>query len=328
MPPSSSTSSSSEYARFAWKVLLLFALLFALDRVGGALAEHFFMATRDGDTGGQINGLLAEKTDVLVFGSSRAESHYVPGVLTETLGKPTFNAGFKGSNVLYDYGVEQLVFDTYAPKLIVYDFSPIAVLKPKGDPYEKLYPLYPFWKNQHVWNLIGEDGPLRKSFFLSRLYPYNSKVHSIAIFNVIKSRPGAASGYVAQGGTLGANAQPGDIDAEAESTYDPGLVDHMLKFIDSARAHGVELVVITSPRYAKGQYTIPESVRRKLAELQVPHLDFDLDEYPQFNDPRLFKDENHLNHDGAKLFSRLLGQKLNSLGQSWTAEATAQSSRQ
>ena len=308
---SSSTSSSSEYATFAWKLLVLCSLAFVFDRFAGALAEYYYMRTTDGDTGGQLNGLLQAHSDVVVFGSSRAESHYVPDVMSEEMGASFFNAGFKGSNVLYDYGAEQLVFDEYTPKLIIYDFSPLAVSVQKSDSYERLYPLYPYWKHASVWNLISEVGWPRTTFFLSRLYPYNSKIHSIVIFNVIEHRPRSASGYVAQTSAMG-DAQLGELPGRA-GRYDPNLAEHMVKFIESAHERGVKLVVVTSPRYATGKYFLPAPVNAKLAALGVPALDFDVDSYPQFRDRRYFRDRDHLNHEGARLFSHLLGERLHSM---------------
>ncbi|MET0497221.1 MAG: hypothetical protein ABW106_02990 [Steroidobacteraceae bacterium] len=308
---SSFTSSSSEYAHFAWKILVLCALAFVFDRVGGALAEYYYMRTTDGDTGGQLNGLLQAHSDVVVFGSSRAESHYVPDVMKQEIGASFFNAGFKGSNVLYDYGAEQLVFDEYTPKLIIYDFSPLAVSVQKTDSYERLYPLYPYWRNANIWSLISEAGWPRTTYFLSRLYPYNSKIHSIVIFNILEHRPRSSSGYVAQQSTMG-NAVLGEL-PESSGRYDANLAAHMVKFIESAHEHGVKLVVVTSPRYATGKYFIPEPVKAKLAALGVPALDFDIDTYPQFRDHRYFRDPDHLNHEGASLFSHLLGNKLHSL---------------
>src|SRR5262245_1594452 len=122
MPLSSSTSSSSgpadarggvggELRKLAWRALLLLALLFALDRIGGALAAHWFAKTRDGDTGEVVNSLLEQKSAVVVFGDSRAESHYAPALLSEALGTSAFNGGFKGSNTIYDFGLQQLLFD-------------------------------------------------------------------------------------------------------------------------------------------------------------------------------------------------------------------------
>src|ERR1700761_5075299 len=109
MPPSSSTSSSDpavapgsvagREGREVWRLLrngvLFLVLLFVLDRALGALAEHWFLKTRDGDTGETTNALLADRNAVVVFGDSRAESHYVPEKLQAGLGMSAFNAGFK-----------------------------------------------------------------------------------------------------------------------------------------------------------------------------------------------------------------------------------------
>lgn len=128
---SSFTSSFSEIKKFGLHLAVFAGVVFALDFVLGKAAEHYFFKTYDGDTGGAVNGLLAKKSDVVVFGSSRAESHYVPDVLSASWGVSAFNAGFKGSNIIYDYGVLQLVLEAYAPKLIIYDFTSISVARGK-----------------------------------------------------------------------------------------------------------------------------------------------------------------------------------------------------
>src|SRR5262249_41279149 len=105
MDRSSSTSSSRDLRRFLVKAALLFALVVGCDRLIGAAAEHWYFKTSDGDTGGEINSLLRKQSDILVFGDSRAESHYVPDILRSDLHASVFNAGFKGSNSLFQYAL-------------------------------------------------------------------------------------------------------------------------------------------------------------------------------------------------------------------------------
>jgi hypothetical protein len=289
------------------KAAVLLAVLFACDRLAGAAAEHWYFKTRDGDTGGQINTLVQKKFDVLVFGDSRAESHYVPSVLRARLGESAFNAGFKGANAMYQYALEQLVFDHYEPKLIVYDFSPYS-LGSEDNPYSRLYPLFPYWRNEHVWEVIAEAGPVQRLAFLSRLYPYNSKIHSILLFNVIDKRPGADDGYVGHPASM-RRAPIEPIRAHPES-YSELLVSYLDRFIVSAHEHGVGLVVTMSPRYASGTYVIPRKVLDRLAEYGVPIVDFGLEQYPEFADAKLFRDPSHLDDQGARAYSRILADKL------------------
>jgi hypothetical protein len=297
--------------RFAARAGLLFVLLFVVDRGLGALAQYGFMKTRDGDTGGQINGLLEKKAPLLVFGDSRAESHYVPAILSEHLGVAAFNGGFKGSNSLYFYGLEQLVFDHYTPRLIVLDFSAYGIMQTRDDPYDKLDPLYPYWRNDHVWQLIAADGRAQRLRFLSRLYPYNSKIHSIIMFNVMAHRPHASDGYDPQAGVLG-DEPLGPLDRRPVTSSDE-LVSYLERFMVSAHQHGVPIIVVLSPRHAFGTIAIPARLQRRIDEFGYPVLDFNVADYPQFADYRLYRDTAHLNDTGARLFSDLLGAKLCSL---------------
>jgi len=297
--------------KFFLKILILFLILAVTDQGLGRIVEYYFFKTRDGDTGGQVNALLEKKAPILVFGSSRAEGQYSPEALKLSLRSEVFNAGFKGANSLYDYAVLGLVLEKYTPDLIVYDFSTMTIGK-TSNIYGKLEPLYPFWRNASIWDLIRKKSLFEPIFFLSRLYPYNSKLHSIIMFNIIKARPGASNGYYPLNSVMGPMPllDQKKIDAEGRDSI---LIDYFMKFISMAKQKGIKIVVVCSPRYMKGTYDIPEELIRYLNEMSIPFLDFDLAHYPQFNDHKLYKDLDHLNNVGAEIFSSLLGQKINSL---------------
>jgi hypothetical protein len=292
-------------------------LLFVLDRLIGRGAEYLFLKTRDGDTGGQINALLANHSDIVIFGDSRAESHYVPEILQASLGAATFNAGMKGSNAMAQYALEGLLFDHYTPKLIIYDFSPYSLMRSK-DPYGKLEPLYPYWRDSHVAELIDEAGPLERLFFFSRMYPYNSKFHSIILFNLIRHRPNASNGY--DGQPLPMSYVPIGTVESREQDYDPTMVAYLEKFLVAAQVRGVRLIVTESPHYSTGSFPIPARIRRLLTESNTPVIDFDSTRYPEFMDFRLFHDAGHLDDAGARIFSGLLGTEVNRLEASRLSE--------
>jgi hypothetical protein len=294
--------------RFAVRLLLLLALLFVLDRLGGALAEHWFMQTRDGDTGEDINSLLERKSAVVVFGDSRAESHYAPAALGNALGVPVFNGGYKGSNSIFQLGLQQLLFDHYTPGLIVLDFSEYSIMKTGSDPYLKLAPLHPYWRSPGLWRVIAEQGRRAQLYFLSRLYPFNSKIHSIVMFNLMASRPHADRGFEPQFGHIEA-APLGPLDRRPVE-YSDLLVSYMERFLVSAHERGVPVVIVMSPRHATGTFRIPAAVQERITQYGIPVLDFSVQHYPQYADHRLYHDNSHLNSDGAQLFSAALGAQL------------------
>jgi len=296
---------------FLIKLLIFLLLLFILDRIIGSLCEYYFFKTRDGDTGGQINGLLEKKCQIVVFGSSRAESHYIPDILSNILNKTVFNAGFKGSNSIYDFGVEQLVLNTYKPELIIYDISQIQFRKNNFNIYNTLYPLYPFWQKPYIWELLKQKDPFEPLFFFSRIYPYNSKIHSIIIFNFIKSRPGAKNGYRPQLEIMRSTEQPAQ--SEDFGNLDSKLIDYFKEFILSAKKKGIKVIITRSPRYVLKGCDLPEDISNFLKKEEVPILDFNPTDYPQFLNYKLYMDQSHLNDNGAKILSSLLGQELKKL---------------
>ncbi len=299
--------------KFFLKLTLFFLLLFLLDRVIGGLCEYYFFQTRDGDTGGQINSLLKKECQVVVFGSSKAESQYAPHVLGQILGKTVFNAGFKASNCIYDYGVEQLVFNTYKPQLVVYDLTQVSLYKADFNIYEKLYPLYPFWRKPFIWELIKHKDPFEGVFFFSRIYPYNSKVHSIILFNILKKRPGVNNGYKPQPEVMDPSTQPETKEIFDAADIDGRLLDYFKKFVLSARDKGIKIVVVRSPRYFKESCPLPDEIASFLKANGVPVLDYSPEKYPQFIDYKLYHDRYHLNQKGSELFSTLAGNDLKKL---------------
>ena len=290
------------------RALLQLALLFVLDRLLGRVADFLYARTRDGDTGETINALLAKPHDVVVFGSSRAEAHYMPGIMAPVLSASVFNAGFKGSNILYDYGLEELLLDHYVPKVIIYDFSSFSVTKSHANPYDKLYPLYPFWRNAHVWELIAAGGYRATLPFLSRIYPYNSKFHSLLIFNVLQHRADAYQGFNGSSAVM-ADA-PLDSLNYSERDYDPLLVEYLERFIELAQSRGARVLVVESPRRAYGSFPLPATVLALLRRTAVPVLDYPLSEHPEFQSFELYRDADHLNDSGARQFSAALARRL------------------
>ncbi len=311
MPHSLSTSSSEDVRRFTLKLVLMAIALVLMDRSAGALAQYLFLRTTDGDTGEQVNGLLTSRAPVVVFGSSRAESHYVPEVLESELGVKVFNGGYKGSNALYDYGVQQLTFRKFLPRVVIYDFSAVAVARSDADPFERLEPLYPFHDDPAIWSMISERGTLQRTLFLSHLYPYNSKLHSLILFNIIKNRPGASQGYVPQDSVMPDRA-PGTLNW-TERRYDPRLVTALRELLESAANRGSRVIVVISPHYSLGSYDIPTEIQSVLDRYGIPVLDFNGPAFTQFLDHHLYRDESHLNDTGARLFSRVLGGKIASM---------------
>lgn len=100
---------------------------------------------------------------------------------------------------------------------------------------------------------------------------------------------------------------PGPVDGGASQLY--------ADFIGAARAHGVQVVMVDSPRWRpSGMDAVTRIGRAHLRELaarhDTPFIEIDEFSHPVFLDPSYFADVAHLNQAGATLFSELLADEL------------------
>src|SRR5262245_64749898 len=110
MAPSSSTSSSKPMKRVIsstsssrpMKRVIVFVLLVVLLDLGlGWVLARIYRQSFTGDRFGLLNYALTQEPQILVLGSSRAQYHIMPSVLTKELGLTAYNAGLKGQDFLY-----------------------------------------------------------------------------------------------------------------------------------------------------------------------------------------------------------------------------------
>ncbi len=301
--------SNSDKLRFIFKFIFFLMLIIILDRIAGYSLEYYFKKTNFGNSGGKINKILKAESEILIFGSSRAQYHYVSNIIREKTGLSAYNAGIDGHNALFDYVLQQLLFDHYIPDIIIYDYSYINIIK-KEDPYECLTPLYPFYKNEKVHQLIIRKNWAEKYRFLSKIFPYNSKIHSILKYNIFPPSD-THNGYVPTHIKMN---HSGKIPLGGGTTvYDEILVDAVIKLIESGSDHNVRVVLCMSPRYSYGTYFVPEKLQQTIEKYHTPVINFRLKEYPDFSDQKYFRDPLHLNNEGAVLFTKELCENINDI---------------
>lgn len=327
MVDSSSTSSSEQLRRLGRRILVFALLACGLDYGLGTLVGMLHGRTVEGDFGGRINLALKQRSDIVVFGSSRAKHHYIPEIIQRETGRTVFNVGFDAQTLLCHFGVQQLVLERHQPEMVILDLN-TEDLRQTGlrDPYDKLAVLLPFHDNRRVYELLLTRSKYERIKLWSRLYPYNSQILAILKYNLRPTSEGSSlsGGYVPYHGSdipqivaameRTAGDRPTSFDEAAR--IDPFYRQILLEFINSARERGVEVVVCRSPLWKKDYYDyasqpqVLEAYRQILRQQQVPLIEIDQATDAAFEDLGLFKDRIHLNHGGAQIFSRILGERL------------------
>jgi len=250
--------------------------------------------------------------DILIFGSSRANHHYIPHVFEDSLKMTCYNTGRDGNFLLYNYALFKTITNRYTPKIVVFDISPNEFYY-KSYEYDRLSILLPYYKNHpEIRNILYLRSPLEKYKLMSAIYPFNSNILSIAIGNteINKKRNPDINGYVPLHGTL--------IDTILEKVklstlglIDTNKINALNDIINTCNNNGILPVFIQSPLYqdfppSNAYFSGIDSLAKTQNDIFWSWLDD-----PHFlSAPHLFKDKFHLNENGAMLFSKTVVRKL------------------
>lgn len=249
--------------------------------------------------------------DIVILGSSRARHHYVPSIISDSLGLSCYNLGENGKNIYYQFANLNLLLTHQTPKLIIYDCFSVDVMKAdfKYD-FGSLSDLYPVYgKNNVVDSMIEMQGTQYTSRILvSHVYRYNSRF----LDHLLSRSESGFNGYDPLSGTY-----KKDISVHEENeklTIDHNKIHFIDKLIQTCREKNIAIIIAVSPRYALNENDNPitkkyEVVRDLCDNNNVPFLYYELDDRFLSNG-QLFKDVGHLNNEGARLFTQIFAHDL------------------
>ena len=163
---------------FIKKLLIFIILLFVADRVTGYIMQYLY--NNAGGVYARENYIRNEvMSDILVFGSSRATHHYVPSIISDSLGMSCYNCGSDGNGIVYVYGRLQNIYARYTPKMIILDlYAPLDIEKNDNTTYLK-YLRPDYGKNNDItelFNKVDKTELLKMQLFT---YRYNSTIEKI-----------------------------------------------------------------------------------------------------------------------------------------------------
>ena len=109
--------------QFISKLLLFFVVMVGIDLMYGVVCDYLNSHAKGGTTGTQYYIAKQTSEDIIMMGSSRMHHHYVPQIIEESLGMPTYNAGIDGNGIILSYGYLLMITARYSPRIIIYDIS-------------------------------------------------------------------------------------------------------------------------------------------------------------------------------------------------------------
>lgn len=304
---------TKDYLFSLLKIIVLACIIFLLDLGIGFMLRYFYFKQETGLEYRTAYAIDTTTADLLIFGSSRANHQYYPDLFEKQLNITYYNVGRDGTSIFYHYAVLQGVLERYSPKIVILDFDP-EQLQVNSSDYDKISCLLPYYKDHpEIRSVIELKSPYEKIKLLSKIYPFNSLIFTIAAGNseFNKKRSKDNKGYLPLYGEWNRPLVTNNIIQEPIIELDRNKIRIYESFIIDCLTSNIDLYIVSSPIFSKVNYQRSSLyIGKQLADkYNVRFINYS--NIPPFiNDPSLFVDILHLNDQGARLFSNLLIEKI------------------
>jgi hypothetical protein len=290
--------------RLIFKSLLIVFILFIIDYGIGKTLKFLYFRQVSGFSYRTTYSVDTTKAEVIILGSSRANHNYVPGIFEDSLHCSSYNAGKDGSFVLYSYAIFKSITKRYCPKIIIVDIRPGDMNYNKTE-YERLSLLLPYYQTHpEIRQIVDLRGPFEKVKLLSKIYPFNSMIFQIAVGNLQKDNTNELNkGYVPLFKTM----QNEKMDSIYDNTpnIDKNKMRCLKDIVSTCSEKGIDLVFVYSPIWIKIKDPDKNILSEFCSENGLKYIDMSNDPF-FLNNQKYFADYNHLNDEGARIFSSVL----------------------
>jgi hypothetical protein len=290
-------------------VLIVAIIVFVADFAIGRTLRFLYFKETSGFQFRTTYAMEYAKEDILVFGSSRANHHYVPEILEDSLKMNFYNTGRDGNGIFFQTAILKSILKRYSPKLIILDF--FGDFKKSKLDYDRLSSLLPYYRtHEEIRKIIELRSRFEKVKLISEIYPFNSDILAIIIGNleINKNRYTDNKGYVPLYEEW--NGKIDSVTTEPKYEVDSIKLHAFQEFISMAIKSDAKVVVVYSPIFRKiGASQEIQICNGVCSEQDVPFWDFSKDTL-FINNNRIFRDVEHLNNTGAKIFSELIVEKI------------------
>jgi hypothetical protein len=308
---------------------LIFLLLVAiLDLICGKALQFLYYKQKSGYDFRASYAIDSTNAPGLIFGSSRANHHYVTNMLADSFGMAFYNVGRDGQSILYDYAILEAILKRYTPKLILLDYQDEELFY-FTDSYARLSSLLPYAKTHpEINHTVQMRSGFEKLKMISKVYPYNSLFFSMlgGISSGSKGRVEEVNGYLPLDHPFHSlNADQNKFLSTKEP--DSNKIKTFDAFINLCKQKGIELYTVMSPYYNPVNVKYTEPIDELIRDAGVPH--FDYSRFPGLvGHMEYFSDEKHLNRKGSEIFSRDLIGRIETYRQTNKLPVTAVNNRQ
>lgn len=274
---------------------------------------------------GSLNRILSGQVnaDIVVNGSSRAAFHYDPRLLKEHTGLSAYNIGLIGARIDVQLGMlKAYLTHNTKPRVVIQNLeTSIFTLTGKGEINDPGL-FAPYLRDEELYRALVRADPVVWKWRHVPLY-----VYAVEDMRFVWAR--GLAGWLGRHGPetmydgFNPNFERWGVDFFAFRAYartgllhsiDPGAVAVLEELIRVCRERGIELILVLSPEYHEAQALVRNRAEifaefnRLCAQYQVPFWDYNQSPFARQQDN--FYSSQHLNADGATLFSADLARRL------------------
>lgn len=297
--------------KFLVRIIVFFVAVAIIDVIFGTCCDYMYEHSKSGDPH-KINYAIRDcNAEVLIMGSSRANHHYNPQIISDSLGLTCYNLGIDGSGAILMDGFYRLISQRYVPRLIIYELtSSFDCYQNSGDANNTRYlaQLKPYYREDCLKKLFDDvDGRERMKLY-SGLYRYNT-----SCLNLFRSFIGNVSvgdnGFMPLKGVM-SDFKPFEVDTD--SKIDSLKIKYFKQFIHDCKDNGTKLLFVVSPRFGATSSIEYQPLIDICKQEKCEVLDYYC--LPSFvSTKELFNDSYHLNVAGAAEFTMIIANHLNNV---------------
>lgn len=279
--------------KFVEKILIIVLLIIGIDMLAGFVGGKVVMNMPE--TSAYISkttySLLKKKADIIVLGASKAKHGYNPFLFEDSLRQDCYNAAEDGCDMMYYDMMLSGFLSRCTPKIVIIDMAPLSLMNTPGIQGGKfLYGLSAVVDSFYNENLSwGERMKLK-----SALYRFNGFYGQMASNVLSKNLPN--KGYTPITGFY----KERKIKKDTVFTPNKKEIEYMDDVVAKCKRRKVRLIMCVSPSYHYNPL-FDDYLNGYCKQHNVEFFDLATDK--KFIHPSLFKDADHLNAEGSRLFT-------------------------
>lgn len=293
--------------KFLIKTFLFFTIIAIIDVLSGKFFAYLVEHTKGGKTWRNNYICNGVKEDVLIFGSSRALSHYNSVTISDSLNMSCYNCGQEGCGIIVNEPRYQLILQRYKPKVLIYDITPGFDLLVKEDNHKYLRWLKAYYDRTGIPEVFEYVDDTEKYKMLSQMYRYNSNCIQILFDFSHPSITVDLNGFIPIDTKFDATKIKKIPFVPVIPVVDSLKISYIKKMIEESTA--TSIIFVMSPWWNCIDTIRYQSIRDICKEREIPFIDFS-NRLKYLHNNAYFTDGDHLNARGADEFTKDLIKEL------------------